>query len=97
YAESGEGIRPAIESGLMAARAIVDACGEYSRDRLERYVAEIDRRFGLRRSSRAWPTLVPTSLSAALGPRLLPVPSLVRHVLLDRWFLPRQAAPLPPF
>jgi len=33
YAESGEGIRPAIESGLMAARIIANARGDYSKQR----------------------------------------------------------------
>ena len=37
YPESGEGIRPAVESGLLAADTIVAARGEYSFENLERY------------------------------------------------------------
>src|SRR5205823_4286300 len=33
--QSGEGIRQAVESGLLAGRTIVEARGQYSRDRLE--------------------------------------------------------------
>ena len=36
YPQSGEGIRPAIESGLIAAAAIAQAAGRYSYDRLAR-------------------------------------------------------------
>ena len=37
YPESGEGIRPAIESGLIAAHSILAAQGDYSASRLELY------------------------------------------------------------
>ncbi len=37
YSQSGEGILPAIESGLLAAEAIVAADGNYSAGKLERY------------------------------------------------------------
>ena len=33
YAESGEGIRPGVESGIMAARVIAAAAGDYARGR----------------------------------------------------------------
>ena len=35
YAQSGEGIRPAIESGLMAAAVALQADGDYSAGQLE--------------------------------------------------------------
>ena len=37
YAQSGEGIRPAIESGLMAAAVALQADGDYSAGQLEPY------------------------------------------------------------
>src|SRR3984957_18915521 len=46
YKQSGEGIRPAIESGLLAAQAIARAQGNYSRESLERYGKLIAHRFG---------------------------------------------------
>ncbi|MGA2034143.1 MAG: NAD(P)/FAD-dependent oxidoreductase, partial [Thermoguttaceae bacterium] len=49
-AESGEGIRPAVESGLLAARAIVAAQGDYCCARLEPYGRWIQSRFGPRRT-----------------------------------------------
>lgn len=85
YAQSGEGIRPAIESGLIAASVIHQAHGRYSRDRLEPYAAELRRQFCVgRRPSLA---AVPGGLIAALARGLLKSPWFVRHVVLDRWFL----------
>ncbi len=45
YPQSGEGIRPAVESGLLAARAIAAAGGDYSADRLWHYVQWLEERF----------------------------------------------------
>jgi flavin-dependent dehydrogenase len=87
---SGEGIRPAVESGLMAAEAIVEANGDYRRDRLEPYASRLQHRFGagpLARLSRVMPAIVPARMSSVLAPWLLDNPWFVRHVVLDRWFL----------
>jgi flavin-dependent dehydrogenase len=95
YPQSGEGIRPAIESGLIAASAILEADGRYTRERLEPYARHLQRRFGVRPVSRLLPRLVPPGASA-LALRLLDAPWFVRHVVLDRWFLHAQEPPLVP-
>ena len=41
YHPSGEGIRPAAESGLLAADVILAAAGDYRRSRLESYEAQV--------------------------------------------------------
>lgn len=46
YGRSGEGIRPAIESALLAAQTIVAAGGRYPRAALDPYRAAIESRFG---------------------------------------------------
>jgi geranylgeranyl reductase family protein len=46
YAKSGEGIRPAIESGLLAAQTILEARGSYTRADLEPYRTRLTARFG---------------------------------------------------
>jgi flavin-dependent dehydrogenase len=86
YPRSGEGIRPAIESGLLAAQTIVEAHGRYRRDDLEPYRARILARFGKGESPRAWSTL-PESVTAAIAGRLLAMPWFARQVFLTRWFL----------
>jgi geranylgeranyl reductase family protein len=82
YAESGEGIRPAIESGLLAARAIVDARGASDRAALAPYADRLRERYG--------PAVrVRVPWAAPLGRLALRSPSFTRHVMLDRWFLRR--------
>ena len=83
--QSGEGIRPAVESGLLAAATIVGARGCYTRDRLVPYEAQLLERFV---APRIPPFLSRGSeLGAKLIGRLLAMPWFARHVLLDRWFL----------
>jgi geranylgeranyl reductase family protein len=86
YAESGEGIRPAIESGLLAASTIVDAGGQYTRDRLEPYERSLRARFG-HADRRPLSRAIPPAVTGPLFPRLLATPWFVRHMVLDRWFL----------
>jgi hypothetical protein len=86
YPESGEGIRPAIESGLLAAAAIVEAKGDYRRERLESYENSLRQRFGVAPHSGLLSRLLPGT-AARLLPLLLEVPWFVRRFLLDRWFL----------
>jgi len=87
YPQSGEGIRPAIESGLLAAATIVEANGRYTRDRLESYNSDLGQRLGLRSAPRLVPGARGSGLAALLAPRLLDMPWFVRNLLLDRWFL----------
>jgi flavin-dependent dehydrogenase len=87
YPQSGEGIRPAIESGLMAALTIVEANGRYTRDRLEPYARHLQRRFGEGPVAHLLSRLVPTAIPTALALRLLDTSWFVRRVVLDRWFL----------
>jgi flavin-dependent dehydrogenase len=87
YPQSGEGIRPAIESGLIAAAAIIDARGVYGRERLGRYEDQVRRRFGTSRMAAVVSQMMPQPLVRALSPWMLRAPWIVRHLVLDRWFL----------
>ncbi len=49
--ESGEGIRPAIQSGLMAAETIVAARGDYRMETLDAYRRRMEVQFGPRRTA----------------------------------------------
>jgi len=87
YRQSGEGIRPAIESGVLAAEAIRAAGGVYSRERLAQYSDALDERFGRRGPPAAADGHAPDGWRARLGRRLLASRWFARHVVLDRWFL----------
>jgi menaquinone-9 beta-reductase len=95
YPQSGEGIRPAIESGLMAASTIVDAHGDYTRTRLEPYRRQLDARFGAPTGpSRVASAVLTPGVRTTLARALFRSPRLVRHVVLNRWFLHAHDAPL---
>jgi flavin-dependent dehydrogenase len=93
FSQSGEGIRPAVESGLIAAAAILQAAGDYRRDRLEPYRQGITRRFGRRKGTAASAGTPASGLRQFLGRRLLASRLFARHVLLDRWFLHARQPP----
>ncbi|MBS0264728.1 MAG: NAD(P)/FAD-dependent oxidoreductase [Planctomycetes bacterium] len=91
YPQSGEGIRPAIESGLMAAATIRAAGGDYRQENLADYSRRLKLRFGKSSSDRNAP---PGAWRQVLGRRLLTNRWFTRHVVIDRWFLHRQQRPL---
>jgi len=94
--QSGEGIRQAIESGLLAADTIVDAQGRFTRDRLEPYVADVMTRFGAVPLSGGFARLVPEAVKTAVASQLLRVPAFVKRVVIDDWFLHRRQSALAP-
>jgi len=89
YSQSGEGIRPAIESGLLAAKSILGTDGEYARDKLESYREMLASRFG--ESQSTWSTRIgrrlPPPMMQSLAKWLLGTHWFSRHVVLDCWFL----------
>ena len=88
YPQSGEGIRPAVESGLMAAEIILTAAGDYRTANLAPYGERIRQRFGTPRNGSVTDHL-PAGWLQALAARLLATKWFARHVVLDRWFLHR--------
>jgi flavin-dependent dehydrogenase len=88
-AQSGEGIRQAVESGLLAAQTIVEARGHFSRDRLEPYATCLDARCTEAPLSGAIARMVPDRVKTVVAGRLLEVPSFVKRVVIDQWFLHR--------
>lgn len=87
YAESGEGIRPAVESGLMAAHVITCAAGDFRRKRLAPYEEMVAERFGPLQSRVGASSMVQSLVRRFAGPTLLASRTFVRHVVLNRWFL----------
>jgi flavin-dependent dehydrogenase len=93
YPKSGEGIRPAVESGLLLARALRGRSDPASRAALDDYQAAMHDRFGPRLGAPAEP--VP-AWQAALAGKLFSNPAFARRVVVDRWFLNAGQAPLSP-
>jgi flavin-dependent dehydrogenase len=93
YAQSGEGIRPAIESALIAAGAILDAGGGDGRDLLKTYRTRLEARLGKPGRTSVLGCL-PAAWLASLAAGLLGTRWFSRHVVMDRWFLHRADAAL---
>ena len=84
YPQSGEGIRPAVESALMAATTIIEANGNYSKAQLQPYSNRLIERFGSVTEPSA---MVPAFMRNFIAGALLENKWFTRHVVLDRWFL----------
>ena len=88
---SGEGIRRAVESGLLAATVLCTALDNDRREGLDGYRRALEARLGPR------PAVHPDAdedswivrLRQGLGRRLLSHPPFLRHLVLDRYFLQR--------
>ena len=95
YAESGEGIRPAIESALLAAQVVCENRDDYSKERLSSYVNLLEKRFGKRATISA-ATENPTidAIKVSLGNTLLDARWFDKYIVLNHWFLHQQQAPL---
>lgn len=94
YPQSGEGIRPAIESALMAAQTALTAGGRFDKSALQSYESAIFDRFGQKRRAEGAEQLA--SLRKWFGGRLLNTGWFTRRVVLDQWFLHRDQRPLEP-
>ncbi|MGE5322103.1 MAG: NAD(P)/FAD-dependent oxidoreductase [Actinomycetota bacterium] len=96
YAQSGEGIRPALESGLIAARVAVAAAGDYSAARLAQYPVLLQQRFG--RGSTSAEKIgrrIPHFLRNLAARMLLRNEWFCRHMVVENWFLRMNDPPLP--
>ena len=88
YPESGEGIRPAIESGLMAAHTILSAEGNYSAQNLALYRELLNSRLRRERGRfEALTQLLPHVLKEFAGRRLLRSRRFCKNVVVNQWFL----------
>ncbi len=96
YPRSGEGIRPAIESALLAAEVVSGCRNGFGKDQLQPYVDRLEQRFGRRdgRDPGVNRAVVPSSVKRAIAGRLLASRWFARHLVLNRWFFQRHQPPL---
>jgi flavin-dependent dehydrogenase len=92
HPRSGEGIGPAVDSGLLAARAILGARGNYRAERLRPYEDALRARLGPAGGVGDAP---PSAIRRAAARLLLRSRTLAGRVVLDRWFLRQGEPPLP--
>ena len=83
YSESGEGIRPALESSRLAAETLIAAGGATAVDDLQPYQVALEQQHPAGRET----SPVRRAIQKSLGRLLLGSRSFTRRVVLDRWFL----------
>jgi geranylgeranyl reductase family protein len=87
YPESGEGIRTAIESGVIAAASIVASQDKCGAEVMVAHERAIRTRFGVGLESEQRRARRDSPLAHLLARSLLGMPWFVRNVVIDRWFL----------
>jgi len=85
YPQSGEGIRCAIESGMLAADTAIDANGDYRCETMSTYARDLEEHYHYRSA----PPPLPRSVRRLFARMVLSNPYLTRRVVLDNWFLHR--------
>lgn len=96
YPQSGEGIRPAVESALLAARVIEDCHGDYAAIQLQPYLELIEQRYGKRDPEPSFIERLPLGLKQLIASELMKTRWFTKKVVLDRWFLNTHMEPLNP-
>lgn len=94
YPQSGEGIRPAIESGIFAAETILKIQGNYSVKALQSYETRIIERYGLRAEATKPKRPLPAAVKQHIAARLMRSRWFARHFIINRWFLHKQQSAL---
>jgi len=94
YPQSGEGIRPAVESALLAAEVIRSCHGDFSQSKLRPYFERLVARFGQRQPKAGLLERLPLGFRQVLAGQLMQTHWFTRHIVMDRWFLHSQQAPL---
>jgi geranylgeranyl reductase family protein len=93
YPQSGEGIRPAVESSLLAAEALIAAGGTYTASNLAAYEGAMLARFGPRQTE-SFTDRLPEGMKRFLATRMLGNRWFTRHMVIDEWFLHAKQAAL---
>ncbi|MEW5982360.1 MAG: NAD(P)/FAD-dependent oxidoreductase [Acidobacteriota bacterium] len=85
WARSGEGIHPAVVSGLVAADTLIAARGDYRLSALVQYTRALEARLGRPRSRAMSAGATPARLRTAIVRRLLATDWFTRMFVLNPW------------
>jgi len=93
YPQSGEGIRPAVESAMIAADVVAGANGDFSSKSMAAYSQRLVERLGPVKSSQVAPWL-PAAWLQHVAAKLMATKWFARNVVVDNWFLHRRQGTL---
>jgi geranylgeranyl reductase family protein len=94
YPQSGEGIRPAVESAILAADVARLCNGDYSQSRLQAYNGLMQQRFGKRSPGPDLMERLPMFVKRLFASRLMKTHWFTKNILTDKWFLQSHKKPL---
>ncbi len=94
YPQSGEGIRPAVESAMLAADVIRDCAGNYSKEKLQAYNDSMQQRFGQRLPGPDGMERLPMFVKQIFARQLMKTQWFTKNVVTDKWFLQSHQTPM---
>jgi 2-polyprenyl-6-methoxyphenol hydroxylase-like FAD-dependent oxidoreductase len=87
FPQSGEGIRPAVESGLLAAKVITSTNSNYGTEAMQAYSDLLKKQFGDGSGSPPAAAFLPQWLRNTLARFLFKKQWFCRRVVVESWFL----------
>ena len=96
HPQSGEGIRPAVESAVIAAEAILSADRKYSSANLQPYQVKMIERFGQRQAKPGLMEKLPAPIKRFFASLLMKTHWFTTRTVTNRWFLQNNLEALPP-
>ncbi len=94
YPQSGEGIRPAVESAMLAADVIRNCAGHYGKASLQKYNEAMEQRFGPRTPGPDFMERLPMAVKRLFASQLMKTHWFTKNVVTDKWFLQSHQTPL---
>ena len=94
YPKSGEGIRPAVESAMLAARVIRQCDGDYQAVALQPYNQLMEQQFGPRQPGPDLVERLPLPVKRIFASQLMKTRWFTKNVVTNKWFLRSGEAPL---
>ena len=95
YPQSGEGIRPAVESAMLAADVIRSCAGDYSYEKLQAYNDLMQQHFGQRLPGPDSMERLPMFVKKLFASQLMKTHWFTKNVVTDKWFLQSHKTPMP--
>jgi geranylgeranyl reductase family protein len=95
YPQSGEGIRPAVESAMLAADVIRGCTGDYSKEKLQAYNDLMEQRFGKRLPEPDLMESLPLFVKRIFASQLMKTHWFTKKIVTDKWFLQSHQTPMP--
>jgi geranylgeranyl reductase family protein len=95
YPKSGEGIRPAVESAIMAADVIRSCESDYRINKLQPYQELVEHRYGRRSPGLTAIEKLPMEIKRVLAGNLMKTKWFTKKIVTDRWFLQSRQPTMP--